>query len=90
MAATYTVESADIKLASPTRTGYEFIGWTAGEDGERTPEMVIAHGSSGDLSLTAHWEPVVYTIAYNVRHGEASSENPTTYTIESGDIALTA
>ena len=88
--AAYTVESADIKLASPTRTGYEFIGWTVGEDGERTPEMVIAHGSSGDLSLTAHWEPVVYTIAYNVRHGEASSENPTTYTIESGDIALTA
>lgn len=87
---TYTVESPDIALASPTRTGYEFIGWSQGEDGEWMPEMVIEHGSSGDLSLTAHWEPVVYTITYNVRHGEASSENPTTYTIESGDITLAA
>ncbi len=88
--ASYTIESADIVIAAPTRTGYAFIGWTMDDSGELFPEVTIARGSTGDLTLTACWEPVVYTITYNVRHGEASPDNPDTYTIESGDITLIA
>ena len=84
----YTVESESITLAAPTRTGYDFIGWSQGEGGELTPEMVIAHGSSGEITLTAHWMPIAYAIKYNIRHGTPSAKNPATYTIEDASITL--
>lgn len=47
----YTVESA-FEFASPTKLGYEFVGWY---DQNNTKVNSIVKGMTGDLSLTAKW-----------------------------------
>lgn len=42
----------------------------------------------GDITLTATWEPTVYTISYNSIRGETAGTNPESYTIEDDDIVL--
>lgn len=78
----YTIESEAILLRSASRFGYIFDGWykTAGFS-DRLYE--IESGSYGDLNLYAKWRPVSYSITYNLNGGTNSSNNPTTYTIES-------
>ena len=41
-----------------------------------------------DLTMYAKWEPVSYTISYNLNGGSVSSTNPTSYTVESNTITL--
>ena len=51
----YDYDSPDITLVEPTRTGYEFDGWTW--DGHDTPTktVTIPHNSEGKKTFTAHW-----------------------------------
>ncbi|MBQ6114436.1 MAG: InlB B-repeat-containing protein, partial [Synergistaceae bacterium] len=53
---TYTIDSNEIKLINPARSGYTFTGWT-GSNGE-TPEtsVTIPTDSTGDRTYTANWE----------------------------------
>ena len=76
---TYTIEE-NVTFAAPTRTGYEFAGWTLPS---------IAQGSTGAVSTTATWEVVNYSITYDFAIAESSKSqvvengaNPSTYTIE--------
>jgi len=83
----YTIESEDITLPTPSRNGYDFLGWF-GEDGKQAE--VIEKGTTGDTALFAKWsEPIEYTISYNGVEN-ATNTNPTTYTVESGTILLVA
>ena len=51
----YTVESGEITLDTPTREYYTFLGWYANE-GLTDPEVkTIAAGSTGDKQLWAKW-----------------------------------
>lgn len=79
--ATYTIENTPIALQNPEKTGYDFVKWTIEEEDITT----IAAGTTGDLTLTAHWTPTVYYITYEGLDG-AENTNPTTYTIESETI----
>lgn len=58
----YTMKSEPITLPTPTRNGYEFVGWT----GERitTPQtsVRIPKGSTGNKAYTANWKVIRYTI----------------------------
>ena len=63
--ATYTVESSNITLTNPTRTGYVFMGWTGTGLDAATMSVTIANGSSGDRSYTATWEPVAFSVHFN-------------------------
>jgi uncharacterized repeat protein (TIGR02543 family) len=83
---TYTVESDTIQLVAAVKAGYDFAGWFDKDDEEVTQ---IAKGSTGDTTLFAKWNAVEYTITYNNIEG-ATNENPVTYTVESGDITLSA
>ncbi|PKM40942.1 MAG: hypothetical protein CVV04_00330 [Firmicutes bacterium HGW-Firmicutes-9] len=79
--ATYTIESADITLANPTKAGYNFLGWT--------PTDNIPTGSTGDKSFTAMWSDAIeYNISYVLGGGVNNGSNPTTYTVESALITL--
>jgi uncharacterized repeat protein (TIGR02543 family) len=69
----YTVDDS-IVLKAPTRTGYDFAGWTEGN--------TIPAGSAGDKTFTAEWTTVAYSIAYELNGGANHSGNPATYTIE--------
>ena len=80
----YTIESADITLSDPTKSGYTFTGWT--ENGVTVTE--IKSGSIGHRTLTATWSVIEYDIDYVLGGGTNSSNNPKKYTIESDDITL--
>ena len=84
---TYTINSSDIILNNPTRTGYTFDGWIGTGLEEPTITVVIPTGSTGNRTYTAKWKAEEFTITYNLAGGSVSG-NPTTYTVESGDITL--
>ena len=84
---TFTIESSNVILASPSKTGYNFLGWYS--DAEFTTKVEeIPAGSMGDINLYANWETIEYTITYVLNGGENSSDNPATYNIASDDIIL--
>jgi uncharacterized repeat protein (TIGR02543 family) len=51
----YTIESANITLKNPTRSGYTFKGWYS-DSAFKTAVSSIKKGSSGNLNLYAKWE----------------------------------
>ena len=89
---THNIESDSLPVYALTRTGYTFLGWdVSGIDALGVTEdggVFIPAGSVGDITLTANWEPTVYSISYNLIRGETAGTNPESYTIEDGDIVL--
>ena len=83
----YTIESPDITLDTPTRTGYTFGGWYTNSNLTGNAVTTIAHGSTGNIQLWAKWTPVTYTITYNLNGGTLDTDK-NSYTIESPDITL--
>ena len=78
----YTVTDEDFELPTPTRNGYEFVGWT----GERitTPQtsVKIPRGSTGNKAYTANWQVIKYTIITLLEGGNAGSSGAYVYTVE--------
>ena len=76
----YTAKSDPIILPTPTRNGYEFVGWTG--EGITTPqaEVIIPTGSTGNKAYTANWKVIEYTITLDPNGGPAVS--PIKYTVE--------
>lgn len=70
----YKITDADITLKAPTRTGYVFKGWKADGTGEAQETVTIASGSTGNLSYTATWEKVEYTVIFDSKEGSAVSQ----------------
>lgn len=62
--ATYNVENT-FTLATPTRTGFTFGGWT-GTDLTTPTKLVIISNSIGNRSYTATWIKNYYTVNYYV------------------------
>lgn len=84
-----TLNCPDLK--SPTRTGYNFIGWYT--DCDFTTKITsLPRYSPSDMVLYAKWEPIVYSITYDLKEKGDSyyneKNNPTSYTIESGVLPL--
>ena len=86
----YSELSGAITLVNPTRNGYTFTGWTGTDLDEPTMTVTIPTGSTGNRSYTATWSPIAYNITYNLGGGTLSEgeSNPTSYNIESAEIAL--
>ena len=77
----YTVESSTINLKDATRYGYNFDGWY--KDPSFTDEITTIHnGSYGNLVIYAKWQPITYSITYNLNGGVNSQNNPSSYTVE--------
>ena len=76
----YTITDEDFELPTPTRNGYEFVGWT-GED-ITTPQtrVKIPKGSTGNKAYTANWQVIEYTITLDTNGGPVVS--PIKYTVE--------
>ncbi len=80
---TYTVEMAPFDLEIPTRTGYEFAGWSIGDE---TPQVNYRFNPTehiGGATVTAHWTTADYAITYDYNTGSPSADGyyPTSYTI---------
>ncbi len=52
----YNIETASFTLRNPTRSGYNFTGWSGtGLSGSANKTVTIAQGSTGARSYTANW-----------------------------------
>ena len=76
----YTMTDEDFELPTPTRHGYEFVGWTG--EGITTPQtsVKIPKGSTGNKAYTANWKAIEYTITLDTNGGPVVS--PIKYTVE--------
>ena len=78
----YTMTDEDFELPTPTRHGYEFVGWTG--EGITTPQtsIKIPKGSTGNKAYTANWQVIEYTIITLLEGGNAGSSGEYFYTVE--------
>ena len=76
----YTITDEDFELPTPTRNGYEFVGWTG--EGITMPQtsVIIPKGSTGNKAYTANWQVIEYTITLDTNGGPVVS--PIKYTVE--------
>lgn len=97
--ATYTIESADITLNNPEKTGYTFAGWTGTDITSAQQKVTIPSGSTGEREYTAKWtknsdgpggndpEPTVYTISYDLNGGTLDGKTGiVTLDVEEGTV----
>lgn len=83
---TYTIESEGFTLPTPTKTGYEFIGWYKDDDFLTPTVDYVYQGSHGSMELYAKWVCVDYTITYESNEGSYISDK--IYTIETETFTL--
>jgi uncharacterized repeat protein (TIGR02543 family) len=84
----YTIESEDITLDEPTKTGYKFDGWYDNAEFTGAAVTKIASGQTGDKEFYAKWTAETYTITYHPGDGATFTTEKNSYTIESEDITL--
>ena len=86
----YTVETESFTLNNPSKSGYNFIGWTSTDITTPALEVVITLGSSGNLAFVANYEVIEYNISYNLSGGslEVGITNPDKYTVETENFTL--
>ena len=68
---------------APEKTGYTFDGWYL-----NGKEFNFETPITENITLTAAWETVQYTITYDLDYGTVAGTNPTEYNITSSDITL--
>lgn len=77
--AQYNKNSGTVTLPRPTRDGYRFTGWTGTDLTEKTLDVVIPAGSTGDRKYTANWVET-QTVTFDV-NGHGTAPDPQTVDI---------
>ena len=67
-------------LPVPTRTGYSFDGWYSAATGGTL--FGATSKVTADITLHAHWTPIIYAIRYELEGGVNAAGNPSSYTVE--------
>ena len=60
----FRIDSANITLPTPTRTGYRFKGWYLNNRFQGDEIKMIRTGSYYDMKVYAKWEPITYTLRF--------------------------
>lgn len=68
----YTIESDNITLNNPQKTGYEFLGWSGEDIIGYSQNVTINSGSSGNRTYIANWKARKYTITYDANLGSVA------------------
>lgn len=79
----YDVSDLPVSLHAPSRTGYIFKGWYMGEN----RVLAIPVGTTGNVVVSAKWEPITYTIDFDT-NGGLPTLSSIDYTIESDNFTL--
>lgn len=88
--ASYNINDVDFNLAAPTFKEYEFEGWYENQTFTGDPVTSIKTSRLENIVLYAKWDIEIYTVRYNLNGGTNSSDNPLSYTQESGELVLVA
>ena len=70
-------ESLKLSTAKPTRTGYTFLYWSGSNGTNYDPGDTVASNVNTNLTLTAQWQLITYTIKYNNNGGSGTISNQT-------------
>ena len=73
----YTIETPTIEVIDPDRIGYTPIGWTEGEGEIPVKPYKIEIGTTGDIEITAQWEPLPHTVTAEIVGGHGTIAPPT-------------
>lgn len=60
-----------VEIGNPSKTGYEFIGWSVNGSSQRYKDYVI-NNTYGDISLVANFEANTYSVTLDSNGGECS------------------
>lgn len=60
----YTIETPDIELKAPYKTGYGFLGWYMNRNGGERVDRIV-QGTSGDLTLSALFGANQYAVSFD-------------------------
>ncbi|MFA6800942.1 MAG: InlB B-repeat-containing protein [Acholeplasmataceae bacterium] len=84
---TYNITTQSFTLSNPsTRLGYTFDGWYDASTGGNAYTQIVL-GSTGNMTLYAHWSVVTYDISYSQLF-DTTHDNPTTFNIETPTFTL--
>lgn len=75
----YNKYSGTVTIPNPTKDGYRFTGWTGTDLTEKTLDVVIPAGSTGDREYTANWVGT-RTVTFDV-NGHGTAPDPQTVDI---------
>lgn len=64
-------------LPKPTREGYTFGGWYKDNEEYKSKVEKITATTAGNLKLYAKWNPITYTLQFNVNGGTGKMANQT-------------
>ena len=81
----YKITDNEISLMPISLNGYDFLCWL---DENNSPITSINPGLAKNISLTAQWQTISYSISYDLKGGIISSPNPTNYNIETNSFTL--
>ena len=77
----YNILTLPLEILAPTKEAYRFLGWYDNAEFNGDPITEIAAGTTGDVTLYAKWELVIYSIVYELNGGTNAETNPDTYNI---------
>lgn len=72
-------EKITISSKEPTKTGYNFLGWTESFDDSIVYKPNSIYTVTDDVTLYAVWFPVKYTITYDANGGKGAPPNQSKY-----------
>ena len=91
---TFTYGGDGVTIPDPVRDNYIFLGWQNMDDPESAfiRNCRIGRFYSSSVSLTAQWQPKVYSVSYDLGGGALALgvKNPLSYTVEDQDMVLAA
>lgn len=88
---TYNVDTSLITLNEPTKTGYEFKGWTITSDNSLakiSENTLNINKETGIIKVVATYKPIQFSVSYNL-NGASGSIDKHTCTYESCTITST-
>lgn len=77
--AAYTKQDSNFTLNNPTKTGYNFTGWSGSHlEGEDNINVTVQANWKEDLTFTAHYNPIQYHINFDINTPVATDSQDTT------------
>ena len=69
----YTIETPTFTLSDPTKSGYDFVGWSGAGISGVSKDVAIEKGSIGNREYTANWKAHTYIVNLDSNGGECST-----------------